>query len=126
MWLQETLGGSLGSQNGNFQGFLAMVIPHLLLNTEKTMYLKFRRTHVTTFLLVVNIIAPSKNALTWFGQFFNNFVEKTFRIYHINRGICNIIVMYLMKLKIHLESCKNLLVLRFLMPWCFSQLGKVS
>ena len=45
MWLQEILGGSLYAQNGNFQGFLNMVIPHFLCNAKQDIYLKFRKTH---------------------------------------------------------------------------------
>ena len=47
MWLQETL-----------------------LNTLKDT-LKAELMNVTTFLLVLNIIAPSKNEFSWFMQFSN-------------------------------------------------------
>ena len=66
------------SQNGNFQGFLSMVIPHLLLTTKKDTYLKFRRTHKYYYLFTCGKYNSSlKNAFSWFGQFFNNFAEKS-------------------------------------------------
>ena len=79
MWLQETLGGSLCAQNENFQGFLSMVIPHLLLNTKKDIYLKFRSNHKCYYRFTCGKYNSSlKNPFSWFGQFFNNFAEKSY------------------------------------------------
>ena len=66
------------SQNGNFQGFLSMLIPHLL-NTKNDIYLKFRKTHGCYYLFTcVKYNSSLKNVFSWFRQFFNNFAEKPY------------------------------------------------